>query len=223
MTSARQPFASCSRQRIARCALGCSRSRAIHDTARATGRAFFGAYAKPGDRIVDVGSLDINGTLKESVPVGCHYTGIDACAGPNVDVVLDDPYRLPFPDGGFDIAVSTSCFEHAEFFWVLFAEMARIVKPGGFLYMSAPTGGVVHRHPVDCWRFYPDAGVALAHWVRSLAKPVALVESFILPPGAEGWSDFVAVWERYARADAFSTATAPRLMAEFPQAMHGRP
>ena len=42
-------------------------------------------------------------------------------------------------------------------FWVTFAEMARVVKAGGFVYISVPVNGPVHRHPMDCWRFYPDA------------------------------------------------------------------
>jgi SAM-dependent methyltransferase len=190
----------------------------IHDTARLTGRAFFEVYAKPGDRILDVGSLDVNGTLKPFVPVGCHYAGVDRAAGPNVDIVLDDPYRLPFRDE-FDLAVSTSCFEHAEFFWLVFAEMARVVRSGGFLYISAPTGGVVHRHPVDCWRFYPDAGMALQHWAERAGSSVTLIESFVLPPGGEGWSDFVAVWQR----DPAERWAGPRIADRFPGAVHRRP
>ena len=28
-------------------------------------------------------------------------------------------------------------------------------------YLNAPSNGEFHRYPVDCWRFYPDAGGAL--------------------------------------------------------------
>ena len=167
--------------------------------------------------VLDVGSLDVNGTLRPFVPPGMDYCGVDMAAGPNVSLVLDDPYRLPF-GAEFDLVISTSCLEHDEFFWLTFAEMARVAKPGGFIYMSAPTGGVVHRHPVDCWRFYPDAGVALARWADRSGWPVALVESFILPPGAAGWSDFVAVWER----EPAEARRGPLIAERFPQAMHRR-
>jgi SAM-dependent methyltransferase len=187
----------------------------LHDTASLTGRAFFECYGRTSGAVLDVGSLDVNGTLRPFVPPGMDYCGADMAAGPNVSLVLDDPYRLPFADE-FDIAVSTSCFEHAEFFWLLFAEMARVVKPNGFIYMSAPVQGPVHRHPVDCWRFYPDAGLALANWADREGWPVSLVESFILPPGGAGWSDFVAVWRR-APADPWC---GPLIADRFPQAMH---
>lgn len=165
-----------------------------------------------------MGSLNVNGTLRDHVPVGCSYTGVDVSAGRNVDVVLDDPYRLPFVEGAYDLVVSTSCFEHAEFFWLLFVEMTRVTKPGGFIYVSAPTGGAVHRHPVDCWRFYPDAGAALSRWAGRCGYPAALVSSFVLPPGSEGWSDFVAVWQRASAVTAL-----PALFDRFPNAVHRQP
>ncbi len=194
----------------------------MHDTAIETGRAFFECYGRASGTILDVGALDVNGTLRPLAPSGMTYTGCDTAAGPNVDVVLEDPYRLPFADGRFGLVVSTSCFEHAEFFWLLFAEMTRVTRRGGFIYLSAPTGGPVHRHPVDCWRFYPDAGKALANWSERAGSRVDLVESFIRPPGRENWSDWVAVFGKrlmgglLVRPDKFMTDT-------FPDALHRMP
>jgi hypothetical protein len=44
-------------------------------------------------------------------------------------------------------------------------EIARVLKPGGVAAIIAPSNGVEHRYPVDCWRFYRDGFVALASWV----------------------------------------------------------
>jgi SAM-dependent methyltransferase len=169
----------------------------LHDTARLTGERFFQIYAADltDGTVLDVGSMDVNGTLRPFVPDAMSYCGVDLAAGPNVTVVLDDPYRFPFGHEEFDVVTSTSCLEHDEFFWLTFVEMARVLKPGGFIYLNAPTGGAVHNHPIDCWRFYPDAGLALARWASRNGYEVNLVESFILPPGGEGWSDFVAVFQ----------------------------
>jgi len=164
----------------------------MHPSALATGREFFAIYGKAGGKVLDVGSLNVNGTLRLVAPL--EYIGCDRENGPGVDVVLKDPYILPWPSDEFDLVVSTSCFEHDEFFWETFVEMARVVKPGGFIYMSAPVQGPVHRHPVDCWRFYPDAGGALARWAQRSDLKIELIESFILPPSFDVWSDFVAVW-----------------------------
>src|SRR5262249_11476017 len=41
-------------------------------------------------------------------------------------------------------------------------EIARVLKPGGYCCIIAPSSGYEHRYPVDCWRFYPDGFAALA-------------------------------------------------------------
>ena len=51
---------------------------------------------------------------------------------------------------------------HIEFFWLTWLEMARILKPGGLIFLVAPSRGPEHRYPQDCWRFYPDGYRALA-------------------------------------------------------------
>lgn len=193
----------------------------MHDTALLTGRAFFETYARPGHRTLDIGSRDVNGTLKQFVPVGVSYVGCDVEPGPNVDVVLPGPYYLPFLTNSFDLIVSTSCLEHDEFFWLTLTEMSRIIAPGGFIYVSAPTGGDFHQHPVDCWRFYPDAGVAMANWMKLGGPMISLIESFVLPPRVDRWCDFVAV---FGKRDLGGLQTRPGFIADrFSDAQHRRP
>ena len=55
----------------------------------------------------------------------------------------------------------------------------RILRPGGLLYINVPSNGDFHRYPLDCWRFYPDAGVALVRWAGRRGIEIELVESFI--------------------------------------------
>jgi hypothetical protein len=92
--------------------------------------------------------------------------------------------------------LASSVFEHDPTFWHTFSELCRITKPGGHIYVSAPANGVVHRFPQDCWRFYPDAGVALAGWGQRSGFEVTLIESFVADQGGELWNDFVAVFVR---------------------------
>jgi SAM-dependent methyltransferase len=90
------------------------------------------------------------------------YTGLDVEPGANVDIVPTSGYVWSeLTDNSYDVALSGQTFEHNPFFWVTFCEMARILKPGGFLFVIAPGGGPVHRYPYDCWRFYPDSWGAL--------------------------------------------------------------
>jgi len=95
-----------------------------------------------------------------------HYTGLDMVAGPNVDVVLENPYDWDaIETDSFDIVISGQAFEHIEFFWKTMEEMVRVLSKDGLLCLIAPTGFGLHRHPVDCYRFFTDGMIALARYV----------------------------------------------------------
>jgi SAM-dependent methyltransferase len=107
----------------------------------------------------------------------------------NVDPVIDHIRMLnmmswdaaaQFEDESVDIVITGQMFEHCEFFWLTIQDMARIIRPGGYVLASTPTAGPVHRYPVDCWRFYPDAYAALSKWAK-----LELVDS---------WQDTAAKW-----------------------------
>jgi hypothetical protein len=72
--------------------------------------------------------------------------------------------------------------------------MARICTDNGLIYIQAPSNGKFHRYPVDCWRFYPDSGVALQNWARYKQMPITLLESFTTHQKADCWNDFVAIF-----------------------------
>lgn len=154
--------------------------------------------------ILDIGSCDVV-TPDPAQPgsyrplfenPGWRYRGIDLVPGKNVDIVLPDPYRLPLPGGAADLIVSGQAFEHVEFFWLTFLEMARVTKPGGYIFLIAPSRGPEHRYPTDCWRFYPDSYRALA---RYAGLELAEVTTDWAPhPVADSaqWGDTVGVFRR---------------------------
>ena len=168
----------------------------MHKTAFEYGDLFFKTYVNSEKpiKIIDLGSMDVNGSLRTVAPKKAKYIGVDCADGKGVDIKVNDPYQLPFEDNFFDVAVSSSCFEHVEFFWLSFLELLRVLKPEGLLYINAPSNGKFHRYPVDCWRFYPDSGIALQNWAhRNGLKEAALLESFV-GTKIDQWNDFVAVF-----------------------------
>ena len=174
----------------------------MHPTAMTHGGLFFQTYATriPSAVVVDIGAQDVNGSLKEVCPSNCNYIGVDFVAAKGVDIVLQDPYELPFEDGSVDIVVSSSCFEHSEMFWLLFLEILRILKPNGLFYLNVPSNGSFHRFPIDCWRFYPDSGNALVAWAKHNNYSSVLLESFTGRQSMTGsasldqWNDYIAVF-----------------------------
>ena len=171
----------------------------MHDTAYRIGEIFFQAYVKSGDRILDIGSMNVNGTLRAFQPGGCCYVGIDLESGAGVDVVVNRISQLPFRSNTFDAIVTTSCFEHDSMFWVTFLEMCRVVKPAGYIYINAPSRGWLHQYPIDAWRFFPDAGIALRDWAKASRFDIDLVESFLTKNMDDMWNDCVMVFSKGGR------------------------
>jgi len=175
----------------------------MHDTAMQIGETFFRNYLgeQTAGKILDLGGLNVNGSLREVAPRGWNYISVDSSSGPGVDVVLDDACRLPFATNEFDAVVSSSCFEHNPLFWLTLNEMCRVTHEGGYIYINAPSNGAYHRYPKDCWRFYPDAGAALVEWARRSGHAVTLCESFVAVAGKDRWNDFVCVLRKGTSED----------------------
>lgn len=168
----------------------------MHDTAELIGRHFLEIYADSSSTIVDFGSYDFNGTLKNFCPPGSKYIGLDLSNGPSVDIVVESGKPTPLDSESADIVLSSSQIEHDPAFWESFLEFSRIVKPGGYIYINAPSNGPYHRYPNDYWRLYPDAGLGLEAYAKKRGFELCLIESFIAERNSDNWNDFVAVFQK---------------------------
>ncbi len=116
-------------------------------------------------RVLDVGSRSMNGPDRDgsyrAATCGRLYVGADIADGPNVDVVMPDPYTLPFEDGEFGAVISGQTLEHCREPYRLVREMARVLAPGGHMILIAPSSGPIHDAPMDYWRIMPDGMRAL--------------------------------------------------------------
>lgn len=122
------------------------------------------------------------------------YVGVDMADGTNVDIVLADPHHwVEIPSSSYDVVISGQTFEHDPYFWVTMCEIGRVLKPGGWCCIIAPSRGPAHFFPFDCWRFYPDSGAAMMSFAG-----LDVVESFVEPGTFRGragieWGDMVVV------------------------------
>jgi SAM-dependent methyltransferase len=147
--------------------------------------------------IVDIGSYDVNGSYRPLfAKPDWSYVGVDLEAGPGVDVVLESPYTLPMASASVDIVVSGQAFEHVEYFWLSWLEMLRVLKPGGQIFLIAPSRGPEHRYPQDCWRFYPDGYRALARYGQCELVEVTTDWEPHQDPGSAPWGDTVGVFRK---------------------------
>ena len=126
----------------------------------------FGKYKK-GQTILDLGGRDIKAGQDRTYrpfwdDVCAEYFIADINKGGNVTHLMPAPYELPLEDNSVDIVVSGQTFEHIHNPFRAAAELTRVLKPGKFMYIIAPSAGPTHDNP-DCWRFYRDSFKAIAN------------------------------------------------------------
>ncbi len=80
--------------------------------------------------------------------LGKEFINLDVFPFPEVDIV-SDATKLPFKDNSIDGAVSESVFEHVPDAHLVAKEMVRVVKKGGYIYVSAPFIHPYHASPDD--------------------------------------------------------------------------
>ena len=90
-------------------------------------------------RVIEVGSLDINGSVRKFF-ADCTYIGLDVAAGPGVDVVCQGQ-DYDGPTGSFDTVISCESMEHNPYWRETFRNMVRLCKPGGLVLMTCATTG----------------------------------------------------------------------------------
>ena len=117
-------------------------------------------------KALDIGSLDVNGSLKYLFSYPYYYVGVDLSYGPNVDVIC--PGHLYDSGFLFDIVLSSECFEHDLYYRKTILNMIRLLKSGGLcIFSCASTGreehGTLNSKPEDApflpmlndeWKFY---------------------------------------------------------------------
>ena len=87
-------------------------------------------------RIIDFGSLDINGGPHRFLTsTNCKYIGVDLEEGPNVNLV-GRAELIDHQTASFDIAMSSEMFEHTPTWREAFYNLCRLTKPGGIVVIS---------------------------------------------------------------------------------------
>lgn len=120
---------------------------------------FLKEFAKkhgPFNRVLDVGSFDVNGSVRNIIKGQYKdFIGVDMREGPGVDMVLNAHHlsrnwQVPF----FDLVTCVETLEHDCKFWITIKQMRKVLKPGGWLLITAPSVGMgLHEYPNDYYRF----------------------------------------------------------------------
>jgi SAM-dependent methyltransferase len=135
------------------------------------------AAAPPGARVLDAGAGDApyrelfahtdykTTDWAESVHEGARRADIIAS--------LD---ALPVPDASFDVALCTQVLEHVPEPAAVLAELRRVLRPGGELWLTVPFVGELHEEPHDHYRY-------TSHGLRGLCERAGFGEVRTWPLG----------------------------------------
>jgi SAM-dependent methyltransferase len=93
-----------------------------------------------GARVLEIGSYDVNGGIRQLFGRAGDYVGVDLDHGPGVDRV-GFGHEVDDPDHSFDITLSGECFEHDQHWRETFLNMARLTRPGGLVAFTCAARG----------------------------------------------------------------------------------
>lgn len=99
--------------------------------------------------VLEVGSLDINGSVRPLLRDAAHYHGIDLVPGAGVDEVADAAHWVP--PRRYQVVACAEVLEHAPAWRRIMAMMWSAVEAGGVLLMTCATDPRPAHSAVDGW------------------------------------------------------------------------
>lgn len=130
----------------------------MHESVMEYARLMLGPGQCRGRRVIELGSRDVNGSVRQVVEQwqpAC-YIGVDLEDGPGVDLVADVAAGFE-PWLTFDVVISTETLEHVED-WRAFVNVLKgLAAPGGLIFVTTRSQGFgYHPFPIDTWRYSLD-------------------------------------------------------------------
>ena len=110
---------------------------------------------EPGARVLEVGSMNVNGSPRQVIRTDCTYIGIDFRGGDGVDLVMNaEDVDTKWPESYFDVVFCCETLEHCENWQRVITAAWTVLKLGGYFCMTTPTiKKGRHNYPSDYWRW----------------------------------------------------------------------
>jgi len=109
-----------------------------------------------GKRVIEVGSYDVNGSLRYLTKLlkPAEYIGVDIVEGPGVDLICQGENLVEkFGKESFDVVMSTCVLEHVRDWKKHISNLKNVCRPNGIILIIAPSVWVFHEFPYDFWRY----------------------------------------------------------------------
>jgi len=139
-------------------------------------------------------------------PIGLHWFGLDVpfsmestARADRSAVTFYGGSTVPFTDAAFDLVISIQVFEHVPEPHTTFAEVARILRPGGYLVGSTSFNEPFHSESTF--------GYSPKHFARMIDE--AGLEPIEITPGIDMWSLGMRRLARQFRHETAANVTSP--------------
>jgi SAM-dependent methyltransferase len=145
------------------------------------------SYFNSGSKVLEIGPNDSPSYFEELVSdstiewhtldIGTEHIG-NAPNNPKF-ILSSEPYQYPIADNIYDIVFADQVIGHVNETWTWIGELKRIIKPGGFIILTASVSWPNCFAPIDCWRVYPE-GIKTLFAYNNLLPVVCEFESLEL-------------------------------------------
>jgi SAM-dependent methyltransferase len=126
-------------------------------------------YDKPDTLFLDIAPQDHNGAAEFFKLTKIQTLDINPNSKATYIADICKRNEIIIPKNLFDFILCTEVLEHTLRPFDATAELFRILKPGGFIFISVPFNFRIHGPLPDCWRF-------TEHGLRSLFSQFKIIE-----------------------------------------------
>ncbi len=115
-------------------------------------------------KVVEIGSLNINGTVRDFFTNPTFHIGLDLIEGKDVDIICKGKDYIA---DNIEMVISTECFEHDKDWKDTFQNMYKMCIPGGMILFTCASTG---RHEHGTTRTSPQDSPATTDYYENRTK-----------------------------------------------------